>query len=678
MELEALRKQLTEEIAGEFDSKLRELKRQKSHIEEEFEVSSEKWRTERRRLNSEIDRLEAALAESRQSGRDSMDTRNDPSVDPQEILKLQTAAEERIKESEQAWEVERTRLQSEVSRLQESIAELIERNNNPLRANPIERSKLESKYEDAVRSKRLAEEALVKAKGEWEAEKLTLIADSKKVRPAATPSAAIAARKADEQLEKKLQDATRLQETLVSDLEKARQELSRLKDAHAAELQSLTARLQSAKTEWEAEKRALVDQIAQLRENPSAAPATIDDQLEKQMKEAVRLRDGLASDLEKTRIELSTLQKAHIAENQNMAARLQAAKSEWESEKAALVNEVSKLRQAPPAPPASAPAKIDDQLEKQMKEAFRLRDGLASDLEKTRSELSTLQKAHAAENQNMAARLQATKSEWESEKAALVSEVTKLRQAPPAPPASAPRKFDDQLDKRLQEAIKVRDGLTSDLEKAKNEMARLKETHSSELKDFTSRYIQTRTDLERQLKESEETKSRLERELEKAQKASAQNTNSGSEEAARLKKELDGATKEIAALNARLAQSKDAAGADGIANLQRQFDARIQEMMQENSRLTEKIRNAAAQPAAGGNAAPPGGSGSNGSPAVTLDGSSIDEELKRVEALTAEIAKLIDDPETELATVIRKNVERAALESYAKGILFSLGRGKRI
>jgi len=43
--------------------------------------------------------------------------------------------------------------------------------------------------------------------------------------------------------------------------------------------------------------------------------------------------------------------------------------------------------------------------------------------------------------------------------------------------------------------------------------------------------------------------------------------------------------------------------------------------------------------------------------------------------MIAGIARLIDDPETELSTVIRKNVERAELDAYLKGILFSLGRG---
>jgi hypothetical protein len=53
-------------------------------------------------------------------------------------------------------------------------------------------------------------------------------------------------------------------------------------------------------------------------------------------------------------------------------------------------------------------------------------------------------------------------------------------------------------------------------------------------------------------------------------------------------------------------------------------------------------------------------------------------ELARVENLIRELAELIDNPNTELSSVIRKNVERAELDAYAKGILFSTGRGKSL
>jgi len=46
--------------------------------------------------------------------------------------------------------------------------------------------------------------------------------------------------------------------------------------------------------------------------------------------------------------------------------------------------------------------------------------------------------------------------------------------------------------------------------------------------------------------------------------------------------------------------------------------------------------------------------------------------MERVENLIKEISAIIEDPATELPTVIRKDVERAELESYLKGIQFAL------
>jgi hypothetical protein len=45
-------------------------------------------------------------------------------------------------------------------------------------------------------------------------------------------------------------------------------------------------------------------------------------------------------------------------------------------------------------------------------------------------------------------------------------------------------------------------------------------------------------------------------------------------------------------------------------------------------------------------------------------------EVARVEALIHDISKIVEDHETELSVVIRKNVERAELESYLRGLRF--------
>jgi hypothetical protein len=48
------------------------------------------------------------------------------------------------------------------------------------------------------------------------------------------------------------------------------------------------------------------------------------------------------------------------------------------------------------------------------------------------------------------------------------------------------------------------------------------------------------------------------------------------------------------------------------------------------------------------------------------------KEVARVEGLIKEISEVIEDPATELSVVIRKNAERAELESYLRGVRFTM------
>jgi hypothetical protein len=67
-----------------------------------------------------------------------------------------------------------------------------------------------------------------------------------------------------------------------------------------------------------------------------------------------------------------------------------------------------------------------------------------------------------------------------------------------------------------------------------------------------------------------------------------------------------------------------------------------------------------------------------GAPAVSSGGKSaidvdaLHTEVDRVERLIQSMSRLIEDPGTELSIVIRKNAERAELESYLRGIRFSI------
>jgi len=59
-------------------------------------------------------------------------------------------------------------------------------------------------------------------------------------------------------------------------------------------------------------------------------------------------------------------------------------------------------------------------------------------------------------------------------------------------------------------------------------------------------------------------------------------------------------------------------------------------------------------------------------PAANSNNPFVREEVARVEGLIRKISETIEDPETELSVVIRKNAERAELESYLRGLRFKL------
>src|SRR5262245_25354179 len=101
----------------------------------------------------------------------------------------------------------------------------------------------------------------------------------------------------------------------------------------------------------------------------------------------------------------------------------------------------------------------------------------------------------------------------------------------------------------------------------------------------------------------------------------------------------------------------------------------MQEMIREKTQLSDELRNVTSTleqeriklATSDGRSANSSNSG--------ISTQVVDAEVERIQEMIAGIAQLIDDPETELSTVIRKNVERAELDAYLKGILFSLGRG---
>jgi hypothetical protein len=58
--------------------------------------------------------------------------------------------------------------------------------------------------------------------------------------------------------------------------------------------------------------------------------------------------------------------------------------------------------------------------------------------------------------------------------------------------------------------------------------------------------------------------------------------------------------------------------------------------------------------------------------AAAVPSALLEEEMARAEARLQDILRVIDDPATELSTVIRRNVEKSEVEAYLKGMRFAI------
>src|ERR1041385_1707271 len=188
MEKELSRRQIADEIQSQYEKKLREAKRQKTHVEEELETASERWRNERRKLNAEIERLEGALAEAKASSKRKPATAL--GIDPEEVAKMKAAAEEELKAASTQWQAERARLQSRIGRLEEGLVEALERSGNPNRSIQPIKEHFETQIVEVEKSRVELEQEFLRAKAQWDEEKKKLTGDLIRLRRL-TPSKAL-------------------------------------------------------------------------------------------------------------------------------------------------------------------------------------------------------------------------------------------------------------------------------------------------------------------------------------------------------------------------------------------------------------------------------------------------------------------------------------------------------
>jgi len=339
---------------------------------EDMEEESERWRSEKRRLSAEIDKLEAALADAKGTPgrkRVTAPAGNPDAMDPVALAKIQEAAEQKVKHTRDEWERDRAKLMSEINRLEGAVAEAIARASNPLRVTQPVKEQFEVELNRAAKEKTEVEQAFLRAKTQWEQERLKMTREMVKLRSAAQ----IMGRPVpnDDSLESnpKVRD---LEGHLRDNLAQWNAERSRL----IAQVQ----KLEEAARHWDAERRQLNAHAGQLQQAFMQAEAKIQS-----YEVAARKQNPAEAHVEELKREKDTMQR------QSIQARMT-----WDEERRKLSSQIEQLEQqlqrvADSRDPVSN--EVVDQLrlqyEKKLQETIQQKTHLAQELQNASKLLET-------------------------------------------------------------------------------------------------------------------------------------------------------------------------------------------------------------------------------------------------------------------------------------------------
>jgi len=338
---------------------------------EDMEEESERWRAEKRRLNAEIDNLEAALADvkgtpGRKRGGPAPAGRPD-AIDPVELAKIQTAADQKVKQARDEWDRERAKLMSEINRLEGAVADAIARASNPLRVTQPVKEQFEVELNRVAKEKNDVEQAFLRAKTQWEQERLKMTSEMVRLRSAA------------QIMGRSVNDDSFEANPKVRDLEGHMKDNLAQWNAERGRLIAQVQKLEEAARHWDAERRQLNAHAGQLQQAFMQAEAKI------QTYEVASRKNPSEAQMEELKREKDTIQR------QSMQARIT-----WDEERRKLTSQIEQLEQqlvrmSDSRDPVSN--EVVDQLrlqyEKKLQEAIQQKTQLATELQNASKLLET-------------------------------------------------------------------------------------------------------------------------------------------------------------------------------------------------------------------------------------------------------------------------------------------------
>jgi chromosome segregation ATPase len=410
--------------------------------------------------------------------------------------------------------------------------------------------------------------------------------------------------------------------------------------------------LESASEKWRAEKRRLHAEIDRLEAELVDAKA-----------EAARKRPD--SDAKAQGPDPAAIAKLQEAADE----KLKTAAAEWEAERARLTSQVNRLE--------GAVAEAIERASNPMRSTQSVKEQFETELNRVLKEKTELEQA-----------LLRGKTEWEQEKLKMTGEMVKLRRAAqimgrPIPKDDSPES--SQLSESFEKWSAEREQLTAEIHKLQ-ESARHWDEERRRLNDHAGQlqqaFVQAQARIQAfevaarsqnpsaaPLEQLQHEKEALQRELRQLQHA----RNAWDTE----RRELNSQIERLGSQIQRVSESPERVSDEIVNQLRMQYEQRLQEAIQQKTQLTEQLQTASSLLETERTRLAAAAHSGEGSAASGLDKDAINAEVARVEGLISQIVAMIDDPETELATIIRKNVEKAELDAYLKGILFALGRAAK-
>ena len=172
--------QLIEDLQADFERKVKDAKRQQVYLEEEFEAARDQWRSDRRRLTSEIESLEEKLELATEGAREelSQELQSELRFQMEEAMRARQQAEEELVAMQHRWDQDRTTLKGQIASIQAAALEVMERSNNPTRFALAVRERVEARLNDAKQDWDL----------QWEGERRRLTAEIERLRKASNAS----------------------------------------------------------------------------------------------------------------------------------------------------------------------------------------------------------------------------------------------------------------------------------------------------------------------------------------------------------------------------------------------------------------------------------------------------------------------------------------------------------